>query len=1047
MARHWLAGRLTNQWVIHRGHDNGLGLCTAVYEDNADVAYYAVVGEAPDVKTLPVDELRRPNSYTGYRAWVPNRDFGFRSALIERHDGKNFVLRMSSGIPESRPPHSVVIRRNEPLTRVLKAVQAGAVDDPTLYLARHEFLAELVLQAAACHGYDSVPSAAIDLYDHQLETLQRVLEDPVPRYVLADEVGLGKTIEAALIIRQTLQDDASAYVYVSTPSVLEDQWRSELADKFLLGNFLESNQQLYPRILIRPHKELMTQPEAANGARFLVIDEAHQLIQASLSSKKWHVIEEVAHRAQGLLLLSATPMRGDFEILEGLLHLIDPAAFPLRQGQHFIDRVEERTAELVDVDVLTSRFSTAADRSAALKRILERHPGDPYVEKTANPEQSESDIIADTAPRLKNYLRETFRISRRMIRHRRGVGPAADFPTTGRRAVLIPVSHDVASEIIDDFLDAYRARIQVLPRADAMKLFWRAVSHGLAGPGPLVKFLEARLVEVSQSVPSRDVASERSLLEQARAQLLLAPDKRSRTAVNVACRRVKAGQRIVAISEYSSEAENFARLAQDQLGDGYQVLRHTSNLAASTREWMIADFLTTCSGGLLVGDSSLEEGRNLQGSHALLNLDLPLSPNRLEQRIGRLDRYAGASALPNIDSVPDILVLRAEGSIWSSAYVNLLGEGIGVFTESASTVQRFLATWETRTKERLLDEGAAALSKGLVELRAEIDDEKLQVDELEEWESDPGSDYGNALTTELLSAYEDRAWKLESALTRLTSDAGGLPFEVERTRGGEAFRFKLKDIPAYLVPPDLDPRVEELLGRDHSIERLSSLTASFVTPMRIGDPLVDWLHEYLLTDERGRAFALITADESVVAWDFWLRLDYLVEFGDYVLDQSPERDRRRLRRRGDAFIAPRMFELWANADSVAGADLSRHLDFLLESTSREPRQSVDWRAVHEEIRGWAVECNAAERTGRAWLVASEELRAAVESGVTAATADRSRREGILSARASRLPSSDERTAAIHDLDSERMVSRSILQGVAAPSISLVSCGALIRRPR
>jgi hypothetical protein len=216
--------------------------------------------------------------------------------------------------------------------------------------------------------------------------------------------------------------------------------------------------------------------------------------------------------------------------------------------------------------------------------------------------------------------------------------------------------------------------------------------------------------------------------------------------------------------------------------------------------------------------------------------------------------------------------------------------------------------------------------------------------------------------------------------------------------------------------------------------------------MRVGDPLVGWLREYLLADERGRAFALTADDESVVAWDLWLRLDYLIEFGEHALAQVPDRDRQRLRRRGQGFLAPRMFGLWANPDFVAGPDLAQHLDSLLEARSGTSGLPVDWREVRGEIQGWAPECSAAERTGRAWVAASEEVRLAVVSGVAAATADLSRREGVLSARAARLPSLEERTAARHELEREGMLGRSILQGVAEPSISLISCGALIRRP-
>ena len=774
MVRHWMANRLTNQWVLHRGHGVGLGLCTAVYETTADIAYYTVAGEAPEVENLPVPEIRLPNSYTGYRAWVPNESVGFWPALIERHDGRGFVLHTPSG-SRHVSPRNVVIRRSEPFTQPLGAVKTGATDDPALYLARRDFLAELVMQVAACRGYDSVPSAAIDLYDHQLETLQRVLEDPVPRYVLADEVGLGKTIEAALIIRQTLLDDESARVYISTPSALVRQWRSELTAKFLLGSMLESDDQLYPRILIRSHEEFLAHPAEAKEARFLVIDEAHQLIIDALTAGHWHILAGAAHAAHGLLLLSATPMRGNYAVLETLLHLVDPVAFPLGQAARFAERVEERSAELVDIDVLTSRFSMPMDRVHALKRIRDRHPGDPFVEQATNPNAVGMAITADAAAQLKHYLRETFRISRRMIRHRRGVGSAADFPTAGRRPYFIPVQDDRAQEVIDDFLETYRLRIQALPRASAVPLFWKAVSHGLAGAGPFGEFIAARLAELARSESPGDTAGEWSLLEQARARLLLAPDARGGVAVDEVCRRVASGQRIVVISEYASEAKRFADLAQDRLGESCQVLTHLADTAAVTGDWVLESFLTSDAGSLLVGDSSLEEGRNLQGSDGLLNLDLPLSPNRLEQRIGRVDRYAGASTLLQARVVPEIFVLISTESLWSSAQVRLFDDGIGIFTDSVSTVQRLLAKMEANLSPRLLDEGVAALSTGLTGLREAIEDEKIKVDELEEWESDSAHDDANAVTTEALRTYEKPRRGVGTSTARLGVTSGWPP--------------------------------------------------------------------------------------------------------------------------------------------------------------------------------------------------------------------------------------------------------------------------------
>ena len=84
------------------------------------------------------------------------------------------------------------------------------------------------------HG---VISSVIDLYNHQIEVVRRVLEDPKQRYLLADEVGLGKTIEAGIIIRQYLLDHPEGHVVVITPPLLRRQWMSELRQKFLIDDF------------------------------------------------------------------------------------------------------------------------------------------------------------------------------------------------------------------------------------------------------------------------------------------------------------------------------------------------------------------------------------------------------------------------------------------------------------------------------------------------------------------------------------------------------------------------------------------------------------------------------------------------------------------------------------------------------------------------------------------------------------------------------------------------------------------------------------------
>ena len=81
-------------------------------------------------------------------------------------------------------------------------------------------------------------SSIIELEPHQVEVVRRVLQDPVKRYLLADEVGLGKTIEAGVLIRQYVQDDPDHRIVVLVPAPLIAQWRGERCRRFLLSEEL-----------------------------------------------------------------------------------------------------------------------------------------------------------------------------------------------------------------------------------------------------------------------------------------------------------------------------------------------------------------------------------------------------------------------------------------------------------------------------------------------------------------------------------------------------------------------------------------------------------------------------------------------------------------------------------------------------------------------------------------------------------------------------------------------------------------------------------------
>ena len=163
-------------------------------------------------------------------------------------------------------------------------------------------------------------------YPHQLETARRVLFEMGGRAILADEVGLGKTIEAGLIIKECLLRGIARKVLILTPAGLVWQWFRELKEKFNLSCGMQRSEYDWERtdLLIAsidtakrsPHREIIQRLHYD----ILVVDEAHKLKNAS--SQNYRFINSI--RRKHCLMLTATPVQNDLRELYNLINLVRP---------------------------------------------------------------------------------------------------------------------------------------------------------------------------------------------------------------------------------------------------------------------------------------------------------------------------------------------------------------------------------------------------------------------------------------------------------------------------------------------------------------------------------------------------------------------------------------------------------------------------------------------------------------------------------------------------------------------------------------------------
>ncbi|WP_281245747.1 protein DpdE [Amycolatopsis marina] len=1010
-----------------RSNDLGYGFFRERSANKAVVVYHDIPGVTEERALVPLEEVEPARLPKGTRIWLRGDPYGWWAGEITGAAGfREYHIRVPGLSRDFKVSGDrFIVRWNRPLGDPMMAVASGFCDSPEFYDARRNFRDQILRQRSSSRGFTAVLSAAVELFPHQLDTVARVLSDPVLRYLLADEVGLGKTVEAGLIVRQLILDDADATALVSVPTPLVQQWNAELRNRLLLGHALSAK-----RVRLITHDQLATGEHLQDHA-VVVIDEAHKL-KAQLERQPRLRTELQA--TKGLLLLSATPMRGNLDVFLGLLNLLDPLAFPLHGYAAFEKRVQDRENEAVSLQILTTHRASIRQRSTVLDELLRSHGKDPVVMRLIDTCRNDDLQTSPAWSELSNYVRETYRISRRMVRHRRNTESTEDYPVAGRSALFVPIV-DPGREVVDEFLDQYRDHLTACP--DRMT-FSRTVMHGLGGPHALLRHMQRRLDALANDTAAP--AADRYLIEATVAKLnLVGTETRQQLVLDLVDDRLSNELKVVVVATSTDVAKDFYGAARERWPE--QLSRHLAVMNPTKREDELDCFLTGLGGRLLVGDHTLEEGRNLQDAHVLVNLDLPLDPNRLEQRIGRLDRFARRT------EPAEIVVLTEPESEWVMSHIGLFTDGIGIFEDSVATLQRKLSELLGNLTEQLPEQGRFAFSMDLGELRKELEEERIDVDLLEELESvTAASDFDDAGFAELREAEEDPG-ELRAAFTQLTSMRGGLglrPSEHPRTG---VVRFPTEPGRSIFgTPHDVAAEVLPLLTQPRAYARSVATSRTGIAPLRLGDPMVDWLEQYLRIDERGRARAVVRPHHGNTVATMWLACDFLIEFDATHLPADTEGVRRRLRRRGDALLPPVIVRTWTDTVGPADDELVVELERPFDNRSDRLLNGKLWEEVLAELPNWQRLCTESGEAALTQVRTMPALTTAPVAATERGRAEVSARLAVLRARAQRLPTEAEKTSAQAELAREEGLGNALLKGIEQPSVSVVACGAVVLWP-
>ena len=714
-------------------------------------------------------------------------------------------------------------------------------DSAYLYGPRIDLIAAWHSQKAAALGVEGLLLASVELHDHQLTVVRSVSNDADRRYLLADAVGLGKTVETGALLYQSLRARPKSAVLVLAPDHLRQQWRDELHEKFHIDELTQAS------IQIRAHEEPATWP--CGPVDILIVDEAHHLTRGGPFSPS--VLKQaagLAHRSTDVFLLSATPVRSNEAAFLDLLHLLDPSNYHPDDLESFVNRVKKRDQIAILHHLLTHEldeftFSFLADqlRSDFSHDKALGHLVDQAVDATD--EQRPDRIV-----RVKNHLSETYRLHHRLLRTRRNPELNMSFGVRGRgRGLPFTVNiRDDTDELRFDLIEDFRCHVAELVESETIEMVQAREALRLLGQacGSLPQAILGLTDIGDESDEVRCLVGRwlRSIGDAWRRNLVAAtPDALDETVREIAMLAIaKDSGKVIVATCYSNVARAVSTALVDSRGED-RVAEHLGDHSREDNATSVERWRSNPLCRVLVCDSSAEEGINLQTADIIIHLDLPWDIFRLEQRLGRADRFVG-SKLPPVKS----MVFTYGEQAYAEDWFLFAADSCGVFDESVSSLQYVLADLESYLLSQVIMGGVSVFDSDIELRRENLRGESDQI--MHAAGLDSLSTTHGDLNERLFSEDEDP--RLGEAFTIWLNGVGG------RVKSPAKGSIKIAPKPLLQIPFSLKQAIAPWLDRELTFSRQTAVNRH-VPIVRSGHGLLDPIVAHLCNDDRGSAFAFM----------------------------------------------------------------------------------------------------------------------------------------------------------------------------------------------
>lgn len=621
----------------------------------------------------------------------------------------------------------------DPLARLA----SGEVSDPDRYGLRLQ--AEYLRHAYRYDPLSGLSNARIEPKLHQIFVAHRVFEKVFPRMILADEVGLGKTIEAGLVIKELRARQLIERVLVVCPASLQFQWQTELRSKFneefeiidgaaakFLGrggvNPFGRKGGVICSLTFAAREERAAEIVEA-GWDLVIFDEAHRVrrwrqgAKSVKTTKAYELAERLRDNVAGMLMLSATPMQLHPFELYSLIELVEPGLFktfehynmqrrelprlnslmrglkewPLYDGaarRDFLDTYHWAIQELgVEPGSEEKALDEPSSRVDFMNEVAARHPLASVLVRNRKAEiggftkrVAEVVEVQLTEDELELYRDMTEYIRLGYNRARAEKNQAVGFLMVLYQKILASSSNALRASLRRRLakLQDHLEFIASLEQ-DGGRVALRMLEELLEGEEVSAALDELEQISLDRDGLEWEIEVLRGLVDR------LGRIRDSKAAAML--KRIDAidlrveGEKVLLFTQFIDTQKFLAFTLQRQ---GYEVAQFNGRMSLDEKERQVRQFrddaqimITTEAGG---------EGRNFQFAHILFNYDLPWNPMKVEQRIGRLDRIG--------QSKPVLIYNLVCLETVEERVLDVLDRRIGLFEESVGSLEPILGDVE-----------------------------------------------------------------------------------------------------------------------------------------------------------------------------------------------------------------------------------------------------------------------------------------------------------------------------------------------------------------